>query len=61
MAIEKVLKRLARLLYGWNYAVSLRLYRLPFSPDAGAEHYVAYALGCDRGAYSSRGLHRLQF
>jgi hypothetical protein len=45
MTIEKVLRKLARLLYGWNYTVSLRVYRLPFSPDAGAEHYIAQALG----------------
>jgi hypothetical protein len=44
MNLELVLKELAELLYGLNYAVFLRLYRMPFS-GAGLEEYVAQALG----------------
>jgi len=43
--IEEALTELGRLLNGTNYVVSLRVYRLPFSPDASAEHYIAQALG----------------
>jgi hypothetical protein len=45
VAIEKVLIELAGLLNGLNYVVFLRLDRMPFSPGAGAEHYIAKALG----------------
>jgi hypothetical protein len=43
--IEEALRELGLLLYGRNYAVHLRVYRLPFSPDAGVEQYIAQALG----------------
>src|SRR5262245_25519615 len=45
MTIEATLKKLAEVLYGTNYQVFLRLYRLPFSPRASAEEYITQALG----------------
>jgi hypothetical protein len=45
MAVEEVLNELAGLLNGLNYVVFLRLYRIPFSPGAGPEQYIAQALG----------------
>jgi hypothetical protein len=35
------------MLYGLNYAVSLRAYRVPFDPAASAEWYIHQALGTD--------------
>src|SRR4051812_33788155 len=45
MSVEELLKELAGKLSGLNYGVTLRLYRMPFTPGAGAEHYVVEALG----------------
>jgi hypothetical protein len=33
------------LLYGLNYAVFLRVYRVPFAPDEQADWYIGQALG----------------
>jgi hypothetical protein len=43
--MDAVLGELTTLLYGYNYAVFLRQYSVPYSPDAGVEQYVAQALG----------------
>jgi len=40
-----MLAELERLLVGMNYVVSLRLYRLPYRPEASIDWYVAGALG----------------
>lgn len=43
--VEGMLVELERLLYGYNYAVFLRAYRIPFSTGTPAEEYIAQALG----------------
>lgn len=43
--MEAYLAELEPLLYGCNYAVFLRVYRVAFIPDAPAEHYITEALG----------------
>lgn len=47
MEVESVLDELSKLLYGYNYEVFLRLYKLPYLPGAGAgaEQYISEALG----------------
>lgn len=45
MAIDETLDELAGLLYGMNYSVFLRRYPVPFQADAGADWYVAQAVG----------------
>jgi hypothetical protein len=44
MEIEAALSELQSLLYGWNYAVFLHRYRLPFISSAAAQDYVVQAL-----------------
>ncbi len=43
--LEVLLSELETLLIGYNYAVFLRIYPVPFNPDASVEWYVAKALG----------------
>ena len=43
--METSLAELERLLYGYNYQVFLRVYRVPFTPYASAEWYITQALG----------------
>ena len=43
--MEVLLAKLEPLLYGCNYEVFLRVYRVPLAPDAPAEWYIAQALG----------------
>jgi hypothetical protein len=43
--VEELLAELEPLLYGHNYQVFLRVYRVPFAPHAPAESYIAAALG----------------
>jgi hypothetical protein len=43
--VEALLSELEPLLYGYNYQVFLRAYRVPFAPGEPAEWYVARALG----------------
>jgi len=45
VALEKILSELESLLYGGDYQVCLRLYRVPYLRNAGAERYVLEALG----------------
>jgi hypothetical protein len=43
--MEVLLSELERLLYGYDYCVFLRAYRIPFVPGKPAEWYVSQALG----------------
>ena len=43
--MESLLAELEPLLYGYNYQVFLRVYRIPFAPDEAAEWYIGQALG----------------
>lgn len=43
--MEALLAELEPLLYGYNYQVFLRVYRVPFAPGEPAAWYVAQALG----------------
>lgn len=43
--MEALLAELEPLLYGYNYQVFLRVYRVPFAPDQTAAWYVTQALG----------------
>ncbi|MFN0019376.1 MAG: hypothetical protein ACKVP0_14015 [Pirellulaceae bacterium] len=43
--MESLLSELESLLYGWNYQVFLRAYRVPFASGEPAEWYIAQALG----------------
>lgn len=45
MDLESALNELSELLYGYNYEVFLRIYKVPFVAGAGVEHYVSVALG----------------
>lgn len=45
MEVESVFSELSKLLYGHNYEVFLRRYKLPYLPGAGAEQYISEALG----------------
>lgn len=45
MTIDAALKEMGELLYGTNYQVFLRLYRVPFSPQISASEYITQALG----------------
>lgn len=44
MAIKATLKKLQSLLYGYNYAVALRSYRVPFDSAATVENYIHQVL-----------------
>ena len=43
--LEALLAELEPLLYGYNYEVFLRVYRVPFAPGEPAAWYVSQALG----------------
>ncbi len=43
--VEALLAELEPLLYGYNYQVFLRVYRVPFAPGESAAWYMAQALG----------------
>ena len=43
--MDALLAELEPLLYGYNYQVFLRAYRMPFAPGKPAESYIAQALG----------------
>jgi hypothetical protein len=43
--MEAFLAELEPLLYGYNYAVFLRVYRVPFAPNEPTAWYVTQALG----------------
>lgn len=43
--MEAMLAELERLLVGFNYVVSLRLFRVPRCPDVPSEWYIGEALG----------------
>ncbi len=45
MEVESVLSELSTLLYGYNYEVFLRRFKIPYLPGAGAEQYICEALG----------------
>lgn len=45
MEVESVFSELSKLLYGYNYQVFLRRYKMPYLPGAGAEQYISEALG----------------
>jgi hypothetical protein len=45
ISIDKALSDLECLLYGWNYQVSLKIFRTPFVAGATPEEYVKAALG----------------
>jgi hypothetical protein len=44
MAIEATLRELESLLYGYNYAVFLQCYQLPFISEATVEDYIVQVL-----------------
>ena len=44
MAVEATLKKLQSLLYGYNYAVSLRSFHVPFDSAATVENYIHQVL-----------------
>jgi hypothetical protein len=44
MRIESILSELQSLLYGWNYAVFLHRYCLPFIPGIATQDYIIKAL-----------------
>ena len=44
---DEILAEIMQLLYGFNYQVSLYLYRMPFAPNSTVEEYVTRALGPD--------------
>lgn len=43
--MEALLAELEPLLYGYNYQVFLRVYRVPFASDAPAQWYISESLG----------------